>query len=114
MILRPGREVTMTTRYYHGGNKGLSVGDYILPAATTGAESTSDLVATFGNHRRDRVYVSTVLKDAQLFAARSGSRLCTKSSRKERLSMIQTSKRRADRTLAKKPRSSRFTRCLAQ
>ena len=59
----------MTTRYFHGGNKGLRVGGYILPPATTGALSTSDLVATAGNHRTDRVYVTTVYRDAQLFAS---------------------------------------------
>jgi hypothetical protein len=59
----------MSTRYFHGGNKGLRVGGYILPPATRGALSTSDLVATAGNHRRDRVYVTTVFADAQLFAS---------------------------------------------
>jgi hypothetical protein len=47
----------------------LRVGGYILPPATTGALATSDLVATCGNHRTDRVYVTTVFTDAQLFAS---------------------------------------------
>ena len=59
----------MSTRYFHGGNKGLPVGAYILPPSTTKALSTSDLVFTSGNHREDRVYVTTVLRDAQLFAS---------------------------------------------
>jgi hypothetical protein len=64
-------EVTMSTRYFHGGNKGLLVGGYILPPAKTGARSTSDLVDTAGNHRRDRVYVTTVFADAQAFESPS-------------------------------------------
>jgi hypothetical protein len=56
-------------RYFHGGKRGLKVGDYILPASVTGRESASN----FGvqNHRKDRVYVSTTLTDAQLFASAS-------------------------------------------
>jgi hypothetical protein len=61
----------MPTRYFHGGKKGLRVGGYILPPATTGALSASDLVATSGNHQRDRVYVTTVYADAQAFASPS-------------------------------------------
>jgi hypothetical protein len=59
----------MSTRYFHGGNKGLRVGEYLLPPATTKAESTSQLVDTCGKHRTDRVYVTTVFTDAQMFAA---------------------------------------------
>jgi hypothetical protein len=59
----------MSTRYFHGENKGLRIGEYLLPPATTAAESTSDLVNTHGNHRTDRVYVTIIFKDAQMFAA---------------------------------------------
>jgi hypothetical protein len=59
----------MSTRYFHGGSKGLRVGGYILPPGTTKALSTSDLVFTAGNHRTDRVYVTTVFRDAQRFAS---------------------------------------------
>ena len=59
----------MSTRYFHGGNKGLRVGEYILPPATTKTLSTSQLVDTRGNHRTDRVYVTTVFTEAQMFAA---------------------------------------------
>jgi hypothetical protein len=59
----------MSTRYFHGGNKGLRVGEYLLPPATTKALSTSDLVNTHGNHRTDRVYVTTDFRDAQMYAA---------------------------------------------
>ncbi|MGO9681447.1 MAG: NAD(+)--rifampin ADP-ribosyltransferase, partial [Beijerinckiaceae bacterium] len=62
----------MSTRYFHGGNKGLHVGEYLLPPATTKALSTSDLVDTRGNHRTDRVYVTTVYTDAQMYAAPNG------------------------------------------
>ncbi|QQN66749.1 NAD(+)--rifampin ADP-ribosyltransferase [Bradyrhizobium diazoefficiens] len=57
-------------RYYHGGNRGLKVGQCILPASETGKESASDFGA--GKlHRKDRVYVSVALEHAQFFASGS-------------------------------------------
>ena len=47
----------------------MRVGEYILPPAKTKALSTSQLVDTHGNHRTDRVYVTTAFTDAQMFAA---------------------------------------------
>ena len=47
----------------------MRVGEYLLPPATTKALSTSDLVNTHGNHRTDRVYVTTDFRDAQMYAA---------------------------------------------
>jgi hypothetical protein len=58
------------TRYFHGGNRGLKVGDYILPPSQTGRESASNFGAGIV-HRKDRVYVSTRQNDAQFFAAAS-------------------------------------------
>jgi rifampin ADP-ribosylating transferase len=55
-------------RYFHGGNRGLKVGDYILPPSETGSDSASDFGAQIV-HRKDRVYVSTRQTDAQLFAS---------------------------------------------
>src|SRR5438105_14899367 len=55
-----------TTRYYHGGNRGLKVGQFILPPSETGKESATDFGAA-KVHRKDRVYVSTRLEDAQFF-----------------------------------------------
>ena len=57
-------------RYFHGGNRGLNVGDYIMPPSETGRESASDFGAQIV-HRKDRVYVSTRQSDAQLFASAS-------------------------------------------
>jgi Rifampin ADP-ribosyl transferase len=57
-----------TTRYYHGGNRGMKVGQYILPPSETGKESASDFGAE-KVHRKDRVYVSNRLEDAQFFAS---------------------------------------------
>src|SRR5215467_13566471 len=55
-------------RYFHGGNRGLKVGDYILPPSVTGRDSASDFGAKIV-HRKDRVYVSTRQSDAQFFAS---------------------------------------------
>jgi hypothetical protein len=55
-------------RYFHGGNRGLKVGEYILPPSETGRESASDFGAQ-PVHRKDRVYVITSLSDAQFFAS---------------------------------------------
>jgi hypothetical protein len=55
-------------RYFHGGNRGLKVGDYILPPSVTGRSSASDFDAKI-IHRKDRVYVSTSQSDAQLCAS---------------------------------------------
>lgn len=54
--------------YFHGGNRGLRVGDFILPPATTGRASTSDLIAN-NVHRRDRVYVTPDVGGASLYAS---------------------------------------------
>jgi Rifampin ADP-ribosyl transferase len=55
-------------RYFHGGNRGLRVGDYILPPSVTGGESASDFGAE-NIHRKDHVYVSTSVSHAQFFAS---------------------------------------------
>lgn len=54
--------------YFHGGNRGLRIGDFILPPATTGRASTSDLIAN-NVHRRDRVYVTPDVGGASLYAS---------------------------------------------
>src|SRR6516162_3993339 len=59
---------TSVVRYFHGGNRGLKVGEYVLPPSETGSESASDFGAQVV-HRKDRVYVSTTLADAQLFVS---------------------------------------------
>lgn len=66
-----------TTRYYHGGIPGLRVGDEVLPPSETGVMSISDLADAPPGllarahlvHRRDRVYLTTDLTAASLFAA---------------------------------------------
>jgi hypothetical protein len=57
-----------TTRYFHGGDRGLKVGDHILPPSNTGQESASDFGAA-PVHRRDRVYVSKGQSHAEFFAS---------------------------------------------
>jgi hypothetical protein len=57
-------------RYFHGGNRGLKIGGYILPPSVTGRESASDFGAQ-KVHRKDRVYVSTRRDDAYFFASAS-------------------------------------------
>lgn len=59
-------------RYFHGGNKGLRVGEFVLPATATGARSTSDIIVN-NVHRRDRVYITPDMAAASLYAAVHGS-----------------------------------------
>lgn len=68
----PGRRVTLPSPlgYFHGGRGGMVRGQYLLPPSITGAPSC----ALFGaDHvcRRDRVYVTTVMEAAFIFAAGS-------------------------------------------
>ena len=52
-------------RYYHGGAPGLKI---ILPSNQTGAPTTADYGA-HGVCRRDRVYITTSMHAALIFAA---------------------------------------------
>ena len=63
--------MTETVHYFHGGKRGLAVGGYILPPSETKVPSTPDYGEMGGLHRKDRVYVTTELNDAQFFAAAS-------------------------------------------
>lgn len=56
------------TKYYHGGPAGRQRGAFILPPAITGAMTTADFGAG-AVCRRDRVYVTTAINAALLFAA---------------------------------------------
>lgn len=64
-------------RYYHGGVTGLRPGQFILPPTETDTVSISDCGAPTDElsqrvaevHRRDRVYVTTDLDAARVFAA---------------------------------------------
>jgi len=55
---------------YHGGNRGLRVGDFILPPEKTGRSNTFGFAPT-DVYRMDRVYITGHLQDAQLFAAKN-------------------------------------------
>lgn len=63
-------------RYYHGGFPGLRVGRHIEPPVTTGVKSLSDLETAPDDlrervaavHRKDRVYLTTDLDVARMFA----------------------------------------------
>jgi rifampin ADP-ribosylating transferase len=63
--------MTESVRYFHGGRRGLVVGGYILPPLETKVPSTPDYGEMGGLHRKDRVYVTTALVDAQFYAAAS-------------------------------------------
>ena len=54
--------------YYHGGRSGRARGAYLLPPSITRAPSLSEFGAA-GVHRRDRVYVTTSVAAAALYAA---------------------------------------------
>ena len=56
----------MKERYFHGGNRKLRVGDYLLPPTETGVLGTSDLNPLC---RRDRVYLTQSIDGAQFFAS---------------------------------------------
>lgn len=59
-------------RYYHGGTRGLRVGDFLLPPDETGNEtSLSRYVKAIDPEkgRTDRVFVTTSIKAARLYAA---------------------------------------------
>jgi hypothetical protein len=56
------------TRYFHGGIPGLEVGDRILPPSISGTPTTADYAAA-AICRRDRVYASTELRVARVYAA---------------------------------------------
>ena len=58
----------MTYRYFHGGDRGLRVGGFILPASDTGKRSTSDIIAN-QVHRRDRVYITPDMAAASMYAS---------------------------------------------
>ena len=58
----------MRERYYHGGNRGLNVGDYLLPPEKTGAATAG---GSHPLHRRDRVYLTKDINAAQFFASGS-------------------------------------------
>lgn len=51
--------------YYHGGNRGLQVGDYILPQSETGAEYTPHEL-----HRKDRTYVTPSIDAANFYGSK--------------------------------------------
>jgi len=57
--------------YYHGGVRGLRLGDQLLPADTTGAPAAiSFMPGDAGRHvRTDRVFVTTDPNAAMLFGA---------------------------------------------
>jgi hypothetical protein len=54
----------MRQRYFHGGNRGLNVGEYILPQSETGVGGMSHPL-----HRKDRVYVTPDIVDARYYAS---------------------------------------------
>ncbi|MEN6549384.1 MAG: hypothetical protein ABFE07_25340 [Armatimonadia bacterium] len=54
--------------YFHGGVRGLRVGDYLLPPDSTGARSCSEFGGA-GVHRNDRVYITPSPEAALLYAA---------------------------------------------
>ena len=58
----------MTQKYYHGGSLGIRRFAHVLPPVITGALSTADTGA-HGVCRKDRVYITTDINAAKLFAS---------------------------------------------
>lgn len=61
--------VADTKRFFHGGNRGLAVGDYILPSSETGISNVKGKVPD-NIYKTDRAYVTNFLVDAQYFASK--------------------------------------------
>lgn len=62
----------MSTRYYHGGVRGLRRGDKILPPCTTGNSTLLEYAREINpncDQRDDKIYLTTDKKWARLFAA---------------------------------------------
>jgi hypothetical protein len=57
-------------RYYHGGDGGLQVGDYILPPNDTGKDN---MIGLNPLRRKDRVYITKDIAGAMFFASGSKS-----------------------------------------
>jgi hypothetical protein len=55
-------------RYYHGGDGGLQVGEYILPPNDTGKDN---MVGLNPLRRKDRAYMTKDIAGAMFFASRS-------------------------------------------
>src|SRR5258708_6084187 len=51
--------------YFHGGNRGLQVGDYVLPQSETGAE-----YAPHELHRKDRAYVTPSIDATNFYGSK--------------------------------------------
>jgi hypothetical protein len=64
---RRKRRLQMKRRFFHGGVSGLEIGEYILPPSITNRPQNG--IAPSHIRRKDRVYVTPSLTDAQLFAA---------------------------------------------
>jgi rifampin ADP-ribosylating transferase len=60
----------MRDRYFHGGNRKLQVGEYVLPPSETGVRGMGELNPLC---RDDRVYVTRNIVDARFFASASPS-----------------------------------------
>lgn len=54
--------------YYHGGPRGFQRGACLLPPSVTKVKSTTDLVGANNVQRQDRVYITTNINAALLFA----------------------------------------------
>ncbi len=56
----------MKPKYFHGGNRKLQIGDFVLPPTETGV---SGMAASNPLCRKDRVYITPEIVDAQFFAS---------------------------------------------
>lgn len=62
----------MTQHFFHGGQKGLTIGSLLLPPDQTGAQSLRETIDANGwdsPQRTDQVYVTTSLDAARIYAA---------------------------------------------
>lgn len=65
--LLPVAKPVKTQRYFHGGNFGLQVGEYVLPPSITGVLPNGDVSPDI--RRNDRIYMVKIFDQAAGFAA---------------------------------------------
>lgn len=69
------KKIKPSGRYFHGGVRGLRVGDFVLPPCETKAVSAQDVgpeslrSRARAVHRMDRVYLGTMVEVALIFAS---------------------------------------------
>lgn len=65
--LLPVAKLAKPSRYFHGGNFGLQIGDFILPPSVTGVPQNGEVSSDI--RRADRIYMVRTFDEAAIHAA---------------------------------------------